>query len=115
MIEQVRHFLELHGEARFTDIERTVVDDNHTPRTMNKAGFREKNHEGNLEYYCYPEVFKAEICKGFDYRAVARLLIDRGLMKGGEGRNLQEKMRHPGEGSRRVFHVLPPIGSSQDD
>ena len=71
MIEQVRHFLELHGEGRFTDIERTVVDDNHTPRTMNKAGFREKNHESNLEYYCYPEVFKAEICKGFDHRAVA--------------------------------------------
>jgi len=115
MIEQVRHFLELHGEARFTDIERTVVDDNHTPRTMNKAGFREKNHEGNLEYYCYPEVFKAEICKGFDHRAVARLLIERGFMKGGEGRNLQERVRLPGEGSRRVFHVLSSIWSSQND
>ncbi len=29
MIEQVRHFLELHGEARFTDIDRSIVDDNH--------------------------------------------------------------------------------------
>ena len=115
MIDQVRHFLELHGEARFTDIERTVVNDNHTPRTMNKAGFRKKNNDNNLEYYCYPEVFKAEICKGFDYRVVARLLIDRGYMQRGDGRNLAVKMRLPGEGSRRVFHVLPSIWGSQDD
>lgn len=114
MIEQVRHFLELHGESRFTDIERTVVDDNHTPRTMNKAGFREKNHESNLEYYCYPEVFKAEICKGFDYKAVARLLIDRGFMKG-DGKNLQPKVNLPGEGRKRVFHILPTIWESESD
>ncbi|MDV6347295.1 DUF927 domain-containing protein [Nitrosomonas sp. Is35] len=114
MIAQVRHFLELHGESRFTDIERTVVDDNHTPRTMNKAGFREKNHESNLEYYCYPEVFKAEICKGFDYKAVARLLIDRGFMKG-DGKNLQPKVNLPGEGRKRVFHILPTIWESESD
>ncbi|AEJ02366.1 protein of unknown function DUF927 [Nitrosomonas sp. Is79A3] len=114
MIDQVRHFLELHGEARFTDIERTVVDDNHTPRTMNKAGFREKNHDGNIEYYCYPEVFKAEICKCFDYRAVARLLIERGFMKG-DGKNLQPKVNLPGEGRKRVFHVLPTIWGGEND
>ena len=114
MIEQVRHFLELHGEARFTDIERTVVDDNHTPRTMNKAGFREKNHEGNLEYYCYPEVFKAEICKGFDYRAVARLLIERGFMKS-DGKHLQPKKDLPGEGRKRIFHILPTIWGDEND
>jgi putative DNA primase/helicase len=114
MIEQVRHFLELHGESRFTDIERTVVDDNHTPRTMNKAGFRQKNHESNLEYYCYPEVFKAEICKGFDYKAVARLLIERGFMKG-DGKNLQPKVNLPGEGRKRVFHILPTIWEGESD
>ncbi|GKS69964.1 hypothetical protein W03_19680 [Nitrosomonas sp. PY1] len=114
MIEQVRHFLELHGEARFTDIERTVVDDNHTPRTMNKAGFREKNHEGNLEYYCYPEVFKKEICKGFDYLAVARLLIGLGYMKG-DGKNLQPKVSLPSEGRKRVFHILPAIWGDEND
>lgn len=115
MIDQVRHFLELHGEARFTDIERTVVDDNHTPRTMNKAGFREKNADSNLEYYCYPEVFKAEICKGFDYRAVARLLIERGFMLRGDGKNLMPKVELPGEGRKRVFHILPAIWGDEND
>lgn len=114
MIDQVRHFLELHGEARFTDIERTVVDDNHTPRTMNKAGFRKKNAEGNLEYYCYPGVFREEICKGFDYRAVARLLIGLGFMKG-DGKNLQPKTNLPGEGRKRVFHILPSIWGDGND
>ncbi len=115
MIEQVRHFLELHGEARFTDIDRSVVDDSHSPKTLNRAGFRQRDGQGALEYYCYPEVFKAEICKGFDYRAVARLLIGKGYMRGGEDRNLQVKVRLPGDGQRRVFHILPTIWGDQDE
>ncbi len=114
MLEQVRHFLESHGEARFTDIDRPVVEDNHTPRTMNKAGFREKNSEGQLEYYCYTEVFKHEICKGVDYRATARLLIGLGFMKG-DGKNLQPKVNLPGEGRKRVFHILPTIWGDEND
>ncbi|MBS0483994.1 MAG: DUF927 domain-containing protein [Proteobacteria bacterium] len=114
MIEQVRHFLELHGEGRFADIDRSIVDDNHAPKTLNKAGFREKNHEGNLEFFAYPEVFKTEICKGFDYKAVARLLIDRGFMKG-DGKNLQPKVNLPGEGRKRVFHILPTIWEGESD
>ncbi len=115
MIEQVGHFLELHGEARFTDSDRANADDNHAPKTLNRAGFREKNHEGELEFFCLPEVFKAEICKGFDSRAVARLLIERGYMKPGDGRNLATKKRLPGCGMQRVFHILPTIWSSQND
>jgi len=115
MIDQVRYFLESNGESRFADIGRSVVDDNHAPKTMNKAGFRKKNDDEKLEYFCYPEVFKAEICKGLDHHAVARVLIDRGYMQRGDGRNLKVKMRLPGEGSRRVFHVLPSIWGSQDD
>lgn len=63
-MNKVRHFLELHDEARFADIDRSVVDDSYAPKTLNKAGYRKKNDDGNLEFYCYPEVFKTEICKG---------------------------------------------------
>lgn len=115
MIEQVRHFLEMHGEARFTDIDRSVIKDDHAPRTMNKAGFRGKNKDGNLEYYCYPEVFKAEICKGHDYRAVARLLIGLEFMQRGDGKNLMPKVELPGEGRKRVYHILPSIWSDEHD
>lgn len=115
MIEQVRHFLELHGEARFTDSERSNAVDSHAPKTLNRAGFRKKNHEGDSEFFCLSEVFKTEICKGFDYRAVARLLIDQGHMKPGDGRNLATNKRLPGCGMQRVFHLLPTIWSSQND
>ncbi len=114
MIEQVRYFIESHGESRFTDIDRSVTKDDHAPRTMNKAGFREKNHEGQLEYYCYPEVFKTEICKGYDYKAVSRVMIDRGFMKP-DGRNFQVKKEIPGEGRKRIFHILPAIWSGEND
>jgi uncharacterized protein (DUF927 family) len=114
MIEQVRHFLELHGEARFTDNGRSNADDDHAPKTLNRAGFREKSDENKMEFFCLPEVFKTEICKGFDYRAVARLLIDRGFMKG-DGRNLATNKRLSGCGMQRVFHILPTIWDSQND
>lgn len=114
MIEQVRHFLESHGEARFTDIGRANADDSHAPKTLQRAGFREK--EGDVEeFFCFPEVFKTEICKGFDYRAVARLLIDRGYMKPGDGSNLATKKRLPGGGMQRMFHILPTIWESEND
>jgi len=114
MIDQVRYFLELHGESRFADIARSVVDDNHAPKTMNKAGFREKNDDEKLEYFCYPEVFKAEICKGLDYRVVARLLVDRGFMKCDKGR-LDTKRDLPGDGRRRIFHIRPTIWGDEND
>lgn len=115
MIEQVRHFLELHGEARFTDSDRANADDSHAPKTLNRAGFRKKNHKEELEFFCLPEVFKTEICKGFDSTSVARLLIDRGCMRPGDGRNLATNKRLPGCGVQRVFHILPAIWSSQND
>ena len=114
MIEQVRHFLELHGEARFTDVNRPNVIEDHAPRTLNKAGFREMNDSGQVEYYCYPEVFKAEVCKGSDHRAVARLLADRGYMKY-DKRRLDTKKDLPGEKRKRIFHVLPTIWVDEND
>lgn len=115
MIEQVRHFLELHGEGRFTDCDRANADDSHAPKTLNRVGFREKNPEGELEYFFLPEIFKMEVCQGFDHRAVARLLIDKGCMKPGDGRNLATKKRLPGCGIQRVFHILPTIWNEQND
>ena len=115
MLEQVRHFLALHGEARFADYGRPVADDDHAPRVINKAGWRKHdNIKSETEYYVYPEVFKAEVSKGKDYKAVARLLIDRGYMRA-DGKHLQPKVSLPGEGARRVFHILPTLWSDEND
>ena len=117
MLKQVRHFLELHSEGRFVDKERSVVNDSHAPKVLNKAGFREHSGEGDettTNFYIFPEVFKEEVCKGFDYRQVARLLIDKDFMRP-DGKHLQPKVTLPGEGSRRVFHVLPTIWNDEND
>lgn len=74
-LAQVQHFLEAHGEARFTDL------DNPTDRpTINRAGYRRRTDSG-LEYLFSPEVFRREVCVGLDYRHVAKILKDRGLLK----------------------------------
>jgi len=74
-LAQVAHFLELHGSSRFADLagdpDRSVV---------NRAGYRRKDAQGLTEYLVLPEVFKREVCAGLDYRAVAKLLRDRGLL-----------------------------------
>ena len=40
MLQQVRAFLEQHGNARFEDVDR--VGDSHAPRVMNRAGYRQE-------------------------------------------------------------------------
>lgn len=115
IIETLRHFIAAHGESRFSDMGRANADDSHAPRTMNRVGFRRKTVDDETEYFIYPESFKFEIFSGMDSLAAGRLLIDKGFMKGGEGRNLQAKIRLPGEGSRRMFHVLPTIWNDIND
>lgn len=117
MLKQVRHFLELHSEGRFVDRKRSVVNDSHAPKVLSKAGFREHSEEGDqitTDFYILTEVFKEEVCKGFDYRQVARLLIDKGFMRA-DGEHLQPKVTLPGEGQRRVFHVLSTIWNDEND
>jgi uncharacterized protein (DUF927 family) len=114
MLKQVRRFLESHGEARFADFARPVAEDDHAPRVINKAGWRKHDQiNGETEYYIYSEVFKTEVCSGLDYKAVARLLIDKKYMRS-DGKNFQPKVSLPGESTRRVFHMLPAIWNDDD-
>ena len=117
MLTQVRLFLESHSDGRFVDVARSVAVDSHAAKTISRAGFRKHTGEGDetvTEYFILPEVFKSEVCKGWDYRQVARLLIDKGFMRP-DGKHLQPKVTLPGEGSRRVFHVLPTIWNDEND
>lgn len=110
ILQQVRLFLQSHGEARFSDFSRAVADDTHAPRVMNKVGWRKHDKvKDETEYYVYSEPFKTEVCKGVDYKAVARLLIEKGFMRKGDGKNLCPQVSLPGEGKQRVFHILPAI------
>ncbi|MDR4514655.1 DUF927 domain-containing protein, partial [Nitrosomonas sp.] len=113
MLAQVRHFLESHGEGRFVPYDR--ADDTHAPKTLQRCGYRKTANDGTTEYYVLPESFKKEICKGLDYRSVARLLIDKNYMRAGDGKNLNRKVDLPHEGRVRAFHILPSIWGNDDD
>lgn len=116
MLDKVRRFLESHGEARFADFNRPVSNDDHAPRVINKAGWRKHNDaKDETEYFVYSEVFKTEVCSGMDYKAIARLMIDKGYMRGDpDGKRLQPQVVLPGEGKRRVFHILPILWSDEN-
>lgn len=126
MLMQVRGFLEMHGEARFSDWRRSVSKDTHANRVMNRAGWRrlmetyngqqvESSDEGGYvpedavtEYMILPQVFKTEVCKGFNPRTVAKLLTGRGYLKA-EKEHFTVKIKPPGEAAQRMYHILPAI------
>jgi uncharacterized protein (DUF927 family) len=126
MLMQVRGFLEMHGEARFSDWRRSVAKDTHANRVMNRAGWRrllerengrvvEAPEEGGYlgdevvtEYLVLSQVFKSEVCKGFNPRTVAKLLAARGYLKT-EKEHFAVKIKPPGEAYQRMFHILPAI------
>lgn len=122
MLSQVRQFFELHGDARFTDWERAT--DDHAPKTVNRAGFRkyhdatdeagqliyddDSNRAKEAEYYVLPETFRQEVCKGFDYKAIARLLAERGCLMM-DGQSYTRKERLPVVGNVRCYRITPKL------
>jgi uncharacterized protein (DUF927 family) len=112
MSAQIRRFLEANFD-RFVLIDR--AEDTHAPKTLNRAGYRKPANDGLAEYYVFTEIFKSEVCKGFNYRDVAKLLISKGYMVPGDGGRPQHKVNLPHEGWMRVFHILPSIWSDGDD
>jgi putative DNA primase/helicase len=134
ILRQVSGFFQAHGDSRFTWWHRAA--DDHKPNTINRAGFRrlitadgmeiksdadhmkaygDKVHpkdaeETSQEYFVLPEVFRNEICKGFNPKTVTRLLIERGLlMSEGDGATRSERV--PGQGKIRVYRFKPEIVS----
>lgn len=136
ILRQVSGFFQLHGESRFVWFHRAT--DDHKPNTIQRAGFKrlitgdgtaissdadhytaygDKVHpkdaeESEQEYFVLPEVFRNEICKGFNPKTVTRLLIERGLLvpEGtGDKASATRKERLPGLGLVRCYRFKPGI------
>jgi len=135
MLRQVRQFLELNGEGRFAWWHRAL--DDHTPKTLNRAGFRrllgedgkpiksDADHQREygermksadaeltrVDFIVLREVFEREVCRGFDPKAVARLLQRRGHLVTESPDRLLDRQRIPGMGKDKTpcYHVLPSI------
>ena len=132
MLRAVRRFLETHGEGRFAMWHRG--SDDHAPKTLNRAGVRRMlNADGepiktnsqhgaeygdrmpaalgedvSFEYFILAETFRGEVCQGFDYRAVCRVLLDHGCLIRDPDRYDCRK-RLPGMGMSTCYGIKPEI------
>jgi putative DNA primase/helicase len=114
MLAQVRLFLSQHGESRLSPWR--DADESHKPRTINRVGFRKsKDDPGGLAYYLEAEVFRTEICAGFDPRQVARTLAQHGALRLGSKGEFTRKERLPDGRSARVYVVLPELWADDGD
>lgn len=102
-IQQVRAFIEAHGASRFQD-----VTDNLT-RVFNRVGFKRTLPGGETEYLILPESFRKEVCTGYDSRATAQVLAERGYLTLGDGRNLAKRETVPELGRTRVYVISARI------
>lgn len=133
MLRQVRRFLETHGEGRFSMWHRSA--DDHAPKTLQRAGVRRmlgpdgepiktnSQHasefgermpsavgEGvSFEYFILAENFRVEVCQGFDYQTVCRVLLSHGCLVPDKGRAFDCKARLPGTGLAQCYRVPPAI------
>jgi len=105
-IEQVRLFIEAHGEARFASLDcadaRTVI---------NRAGWR-RGEGQDREWLIPSEIWKAEICSGLDPKLVARTLAEAGMLK--RASDGFQSVRKIDGTNKRVFIVTAAIFDGGD-
>jgi putative DNA primase/helicase len=58
-----------------------------------------------------PEVFRGEVCAGFDYRAVCRVLAQRGHLELGPHNRFDRRERLPGIGPSLCYRIKASIFS----
>ena len=115
-VKQVRAFLELHGESRFTRLEMDSITNRETTpthyRTINRAGFARpatRDSEDVAEYLILPEAWKDEVCRGLDSKRAASILLSRGLLRGESSGRTTVREQLPGIGRSRVYAVSASI------
>ena len=129
MLRAVRKFLETHGEGRFTWWHRAA--DEEGVKTINRAGFRrlvdsegqpikskststdasnrKQIEDSSVEYFVMSETFRSEVCQGFDYQAVCRVLIEHGCLLPDKTRPFDCKPRLPNLGSTYCYRISQKI------
>jgi len=106
-IQQVRRFIEAHGEARFESI-----DDEARPPVHSRAGWR-TGKGAEQEWLVPPETWKSEICVGMDSRFVAGVLAERGMLH--RGRDAFQSVRKINGRNTRVYVLTGDILAGGND
>jgi uncharacterized protein (DUF927 family) len=111
-LRAVRQFLELHGASRFQDAEPVSKTDGSMPveKVINRAGFRRMADDGETQEYLFlPEVFRSEVCRGFDRDMVIEALKEKNYLVSGKDKRNTQTLRIPGVGVQRVYVISNTI------
>lgn len=73
ILSQVRAFFESHGASRFDS-----AREPNNERIHNRAGFYKTDEQGFRIYMVLSEVYRNEICQGFDPKMVTKVLLNAG-------------------------------------
>jgi len=77
-------------------------------KVINRAGFRVDQDGETTTYLVLTEVFRHEVCYGFDYRTVLKALDAHGFLET-QPPHLTKKCRLPEVGNIRVYAVKSSI------
>ncbi|CCT60397.1 DUF927 domain-containing protein [Acetobacter pasteurianus] len=114
-IEQVRLFIEQHGESRFTLLGGNEDQEHAYSKTLNRAGYRRTmaTSEGSKwEYLIFPTSWREVVCKGIDPKRAAQALIMAGyLIPSPDGKASKlvksaEIARTPGASKTGRFYII---------
>ena len=100
ILSDVRRFIEQYGASRFQDVDRPDAV------CVNRVGFRRKVGDSS-EYFILPEMFKAEVVRGYAQKRAAEVLRRAGWLRTEDGKNsIREYL--PGMGRTRCYAVTVP-------
>lgn len=98
IMAQVRAFFECHGASRFDN-----ANAPNNEKILNRAGFYQTDNEGLRIYMVLTEVYKNELCRGFEQRTVTKTLLQAGWLKPASDGNASHKPRIKGVGTPRLY------------
>lgn len=113
-LKQVQAFFETNHSSRFATMEKDNTEDQKI--IHNQAGIKRKvkinlkDETGNeieeesWEFFVFPETFRSEICKGFDYRGVLQELSIKGFLSAPNTKDQRLPI-----GKKKIYHFFPAI------
>jgi len=102
-IAQIRAFVLAHGMSRFVPAWEESGEPRIPPRDL--AGFRKQEADG-WDYYITTSAWRDEVCCGFDTRALASQLAERGmLLVPTSGLHRSKSIKVPGYNKLRLYHI----------
>lgn len=97
ILMQIRTFLQRYGVTHFPDL----ADGSQVQKCF---GFRKRNAQGEYDWLIPSEIFREEVCQGYDMKRVLAVLTQSGYLPFSDSRSSKVE-RLPNFGRLRVYHI----------